>query len=195
MNSEIVKVRGLDECLSFLKALPKHAANETLTTFKDAALDLQKTMTIRTSGSALKARTGELKRSFKTRSYGSTLSEVGAETYTTSQYASIHETGGVVKAKRAFSRLQGGPYLTIPSSGNQTGAGVMRESARELFNRGAYIIRLKKAGKAKFAIFLNGSPMMWLVNKVEIKARLGFQEAAEQQIPTLLSKIKGMKLE
>lgn len=78
--------------------------------------------------------------------------------YTTSPYAPTHETGGTIRAKRAYMNLPGGPYLKA----NQTASGVMHRSARDVFSSGGYIVKLKSAGKARFAVIESGKAMFWL---------------------------------
>jgi hypothetical protein len=57
--------------------------------------------------------------------------------------------------------------------------------AREVFNAGGFI--------AKKTVFnAAGEPMFWLVKSVRIPARLGMLEAAEDEIPTILSDLQAI---
>lgn len=195
MSNETIKLIGLNEALKFINQLPGEAALSAKKIFADTAMSVQRQMTQRSMNGPLNARTGELGRSWKFSSFGTSLGDIGSSTYTTSPYAAIHEHGGVIKAKRAYRNLPGGPYLNIPSKANQTAAGVMRLSARDVFSSGGYIIRIKNPGKARFAVMKAGQAMFWLVKEVKIPARLGFEKTATDEIPTLLSRLKGLKLE
>jgi len=102
------------------------------------------------------------------------------------KYAPLQEFGGIIKAINKYTGVSGGPYLNIPTKSNLTPAGVMKKSAKELFNAGAHIHK-SKAGN--WGVFIGGSMMMVLKKKVVIPARLGMIDAADDQIPTILSKL------
>lgn len=193
--SDTIKITGLNEALKFISALPAHTASSAKQIFAETAMSVQKQMTQRSMNGPLHSRTGELGRSWRFSTFGTSLGEIGSSTYTTSPYAPIHETGGTIRAKRAYMSLPGGPYLNIPSQANQTASGVMRRSARDVFTAGGYIVPIKNAGKARFAVIQGGKAMFWLVKEVKLPARLGFEETATKEIPTLLSRLKGLRLE
>ncbi|WP_235199971.1 hypothetical protein [Pseudomonas monteilii] len=193
--SDTIKITGLNEGLKFISALPAHTASSAKQIFADTAMSVQKQMTQRSMSGPLHSRSGELGRSWRFSTFGTSLGDIGSSTYTSSPYALIHETGGTIRAKRAYSRLPGGPYLNIPSEANKTPAGVMRRSARDVFAAGGYIVPIKNAGKARFAVIEGGKAMFWLVKEVTLPARLGFEETATREIPTLLSRLKGLKFE
>lgn len=193
--NDTIKITRLNEALKFINALPAHTASSAKQIFADTAMSVQKQMTQRSMNGPLHSRTGELGRSWHFSTFGTSLGDIGSSTYTTSPYAPIHETGGTIRAKRAYMNLLGGPYLNIPSQANQTAAGVMRRSARDVFSSGGYIVKLKSAGKARFAVIEGGKAMFWLVKEVTLPARLGFEETARKEIPTLLSRLKGLKFE
>ena len=138
------------------------------------------------SNDSLKSRTGELRRNIRPRFRGAgSFETLQASVYTTSKYAPIHETGGTIKAKNAFKHLAGGPFLTIPSDDNKTGVGVTKKTVREVFSEGGFTIPIR-ASKAEWMIMLQGKPMYWLVDEVDIPARLGFEDTFKDEVPNLL---------
>jgi len=100
-------------------------------------------------------------------------------------YAPIHEYGGVIKAARAYRKVPGGPYLNIPASANKTKAGVMRYTAKDVFQMGGYIRRIGR----RWGVMLGKQLMFTLHKEVTIPARLGFRDAVDAEIPTLLSEL------
>lgn len=193
--AETIRMVGLNEALRFINELPEHTASSAKKIFAETAMSVQKQMTQRSMNGPLHSRTGELGRSWRFSTFGTYLGDIGSSTYTSSPYALIHETGGTIRAKRAYRNLPGGPYLNIPSQANQTPSGVMRRSARDVLTSGGYIVPIKNAGKARFAVIQGGKAMFWLVKEVKLPARLGFEETAQKEIPTLLSRLKGLRLE
>ncbi|MEA1079526.1 hypothetical protein [Marinobacter qingdaonensis] len=166
-----------------------NAAQATKDAIRSSLLSVQRKMSQRTKNGPLYSRTGELSRSFNTRTYGTDkIESVGGRVFTNSVYAPIHEYGGTIRAKRAYASLPGGPFLNIPSDQNKTAAGVMRLSPREAFNAGAFIVPINSA-RSKFMVLLNNKPLFWLVKSVTIKPRLEFVSTAEAEVPTLLSTI------
>lgn len=168
-------IRSLpDESLVSAKAILHRRLFEAKTT-------IQKNAT-----SVLKVRTGTLKRSIHSAVKGTSINTLSASLYAAGmqsgqviKYAPIHEYGGTIRAKNAYRRVPGGPYLNIPSQANKTPAGVMRMDARSVFNQGGHI-----QGRA---VYLNGVAMFYLVKSVNIRPRLGMREAVEDIVPTLLS--------
>ncbi|SET79857.1 hypothetical protein SAMN04487962_12524 [Marinobacter segnicrescens] len=183
-----VKVIGLKDVMQRLRDAGPNAAQAAKDAIRVSMFKIQGKMSQRTKTGPLYSRTGELSRSFNSRVYGSTLDDIGGRVWTNSPYARIHETGGVINAKKAYRNLPGGPYLNIPASDNKTASGVMRMNAREAFNAGAFILPIN-SNKARYMILLNNKPMFWLVKSVTIKPRLEFKSTAEKEIPTLLSTI------
>jgi phage gpG-like protein len=189
-----VSIRGLDDVLNMLEKLEKTSANKSVDEIKKFTFDAKRKVSERiTDGSngSLKSRTGELRRSIRTQNTGKHLSSMKASIYTVSKYAKIHEEGGTIKAKRAFKKLSGGPFLAIPSNENKTPSGVTRETPREVFNSGGYTVPIN-GRKAKHAMFKNGKPMFWLVKEVKIPARLKMRETIEDEVPTLLSRLSDL---
>jgi hypothetical protein len=88
--------------------------------------------------------------------------------------------------------VPGGPYLNIPTSANKTASGVTRLQAREVFNRGGYITQTKGG---VWGVFLLGQMMFSLKKQVKIPARLGMIDAAEDEVPTLLNKLRNVLCE
>lgn len=168
------------ELQSFLGKLPDSTFDETKEIVRKAVLNSQKRVTARITGYPLHSRTGALRRSFQTKVAGTNFNNLTASVYsqTTAKtpvpYALVHEFGANIKAKRAYRTVPGGPYLNIPLAANKTPAGVMRQSAREVFAAGGYI-----AGRAVFDSA--GTPMFALVKQVKIPARLGFFKIADDE--------------
>ena len=125
---------------------------------------------------------------------GTKLSSLRASIYSAANvggipvaYAPIHEYGGTIKAIDKYTGVPGGPYLNIPTGSNKTAAGVMKMSAKMVFDDGGYI---QKSKAGNWGVFL-GSQMMFVLKKqVKIPARLGMADAAESQIPTILSSLQ-----
>lgn len=188
-DNNIITIRNLDSVQALLEAFPSTSAREVQKEFTEAAKRLKARMRDRTNGAAMNKRSGDLRKSFHYRSFRRTdnLADTGARVYTDSKYAPIHERGGIIKAKNAYRGLDGGPYLNIPSSQNQDSRGVTIKSAYQVFNEGGFILPINNGNKARYMVLLNGEPMYWLVKEVKMPARLGFQQAAEDEIPTLLS--------
>ncbi len=99
------------------------------------------------------------------------------------------ERKSAIKAKKAYRRVPGGPYLNIPTAYNKTPAGVMRIPPKEVFKQGGIVLKTK-AGN--YGVFLRGRMLFVLKRSVILKPRLGMRTAAENQIPTVLSKIKDL---
>ena len=181
-----------------LNDLPEHLFESAKAEIRKAVFGAQRTVKKKFNGNpetSLQSRTGDLSRSILTTLTGTTLNNLHAEVFTKKIYAPIHEVGGTIKAKKAFSGLPGGPYLAIPSDINKTRAGVTRMSVSDAFNASAFTVPLK-APKARFMILdPDLGPLFWLVKSVDIKARLGMVKAAEDEISTLLSRLDEILLE
>lgn len=188
-----VSLVGLDELRNYLRTLPEDSYELVKEQIGVSRLQVHKVVsgnfitTGGTGGDKLHSRTGALRRSLKTSLSGTKLADVKGSVFTDSVYAPIQEKGGVVTAKRAYANVPGGPYLNIPLSDNLTAAGVMRKSARDVFNEGGNIFQSKNG---KWFVSLNGQLMFVLKKSVTIPARLGMEQAAEDEIPTLLGNIQ-----
>lgn len=173
MADVIISIAGQKEITRRLREIPNSLFEHAALGMRKTLAGLHKTMVQRSGGGLgeLKGRTGELKRSWRFNVTGSgiktltgTVESVGVS------YASIHEYGGIIRAK-------GGKSLTIPTDWNKTKAGVTRMTARMVFDKGGFvrngIIFLKQKGKKV------PTPMFILAKQVKIPARLGFREQAE----------------
>jgi len=193
MEAMSVKMEGSKEVKTFLSGLPEHLFGESKIIFQKSAFSI--TNKIKTNATnILKVRTGHLKRSIGSKVSGTKLSTLNMSIYAAGKvgaanvvYAPIHEFGGTIRAKNAYRNVPGGPYLNIPAPDNKTPAGVMRMSARQVFAQGGHI-----GGKV---VWLGDKPMFFLVKSVKIKARLGMVDAANEEIPTMLTAFKNMPLE
>lgn len=190
-----IQAEGLDDVFKLLENLPETLATNAKKIFNRTALRAHASVSRNIgNGTPLYNRTGNLKRSLKPYVEGNKLADIKSGVYTDVIYAPIQEAGGTIRAKNAYLGLSGAPYLNIPSDYNKTPAGVQRLSARDVFNRGGYIVPINGA-KARYAVMLDGRPMFWLVNEVTIPARLGMRKAADEEVPTLLSELQSMELE
>lgn len=190
VENEPIKIVGLEEAIERLRQSGEVGAEVLRDSIRSRIYNIRNKMVQRTKNGPIYSRTGELSRSFHSKSYGnlSDIDSIGGKVWTNSPYAAIHEFGGTIEAKRAYANLPGGPFLNIPSDDNKTPAGVMRMNAREVFNAGAHIQRIN-GPKAKYMVLLNDKPMFWLVKSVTIKPKLEFKSTAEAEVPTLLSSI------
>lgn len=191
-----VKVVGMDEVIGLLGDMPKQLFTKAKQQIAKSTFNTQRSITqpMKSGIKGIQSRTGALARSIQTTVTSNTLDDIRGRVFTKSIYAPIHEIGGIVRAKRAYLGLEGGPFLNIPASANKTASGVMRESARTVFATGGYIIKIN-AAKAKYAVIKNGSVMFWLVKSVRIKARLNMIKSGEDEIPTLLSNLNDVLLQ
>jgi len=188
-----IEVRNLAEISDYLNKLPDKTFDEAKKVFQEAVLDADKEVKLRFSSKIIHSRTGTLRRSLRTSLTGSSLRNLRASFFSSAnvagvpvKYAPLQEFGGVIKAINKYSGVPGGPYLNIPTKSNLTPAGVMKKSAKELFNAGAHIHK-SKAGN--WGVFIGDKMMMVLKKKVVVPARLGMIDAADDQIPTILSKL------
>lgn len=183
-----VEVVGLGEVQHWLEQFPE----ESFQNARDAihnAMFRAKAKTQKNATTILKVRSGTLRRSINFSTSGKTLSTLMGSFFAankkggaTLSYAPIQEYGGTIKAKNAYKKVPGGPYLNIPAKDNKTPAGVMRKTARQVFQNGGFI-----RGRT---IVLKGKTMFYLVKQVKIRARLGMNKAAEDEIPTLLGDLQ-----
>lgn len=189
ISVDVEDVDGLGELLAGMPKIHFESAKEVI---RQSAFTIQREVTDRIRFGPLNSRTGQLARSIRTEVHGTTMRTLGGSVYTDKIYAPIHEQGGTIRAKRAYSGVPGGPYLNIPSDANKTDAGVQRMSSTGVFNAGGYLIPLANSPSARYALMLDNVPMFWLVKSVDIPARLGLQESTDDEIPTLLSNLSDL---
>ena len=185
------ELQGVDEVVRLFNNMPRRMFEETKSIMQLTVLDAHSQITAYRGG--LVNRTGALRRSMRTSVSGNDLNSLTGKVWTTSKYANIQEKGGTITAKRAYMNLQGAPYLNIPLSANKTNRGVMRQSAREVFQRGGYTFK-SRSGKW-FVRSGTGQLMFILVKEVVIPARLKMVKSAEDQIPTMISRLRNLQLE
>ena len=184
-----IRTENLEKVQRYVKALPEDAFEDAKGAFQTAALEAANQVKAMPD---LHVRSGALRRSIEQEVSGSTLNDLFASIYSAKGsgtdeviYAPIHEFGGTIRPIDKYLWVKGGPYLNIPTEANKTAAGVTRYKARELFNMGAVV-----AGKA---VIVGDQIMMTLVKgPVRIPPRLGMRDAAEDQIPTLLSTLQDL---
>ena len=196
LSIEFVNLAGVER---YLKDLPDEIFKDAKTVFKKAVLEAQAEVESN-FGASLKSRTGALKRSINTYVEGKDIGSLRASLYgaasakgTQMIYTLMQEYGGEVVAKNAYKNVPGGPYLNIPTGANKTPSGVQKLSAREVFNRGGYLVH----GSRGWAVMLKGGKMgkgrpramFALVKKVTIPAKLGMRDAAEDQVPVILARL------
>ena len=171
---------NLRETVQFLEAIPAN-------TFKTAKREIAKSLLaadedIKTNTDLMR-RTGQLFDSIQTRVEGTNLQNLEASIFTDSIYATTHEHGATIKAKDKYMGVPGGPFLNIPGKANLTPAGIMRKNAKAVFDEGGHIIG-RTVHNADYTML-----MFYLVKQVKIPARLHMVKSAEDQIPTMLSRI------
>ena len=188
-----VEVRNLAEVNDYLVRFPESTFFQARNVFSEAVLAADATVKRRFESQIIKSRTDTLRKSLLTSVTGTKLNNLKASFFsaanvegTAVKYAPLQEYGGTVRAIDKYRNVPGGPYLNIPTSANRTPAGVMRKSARMLFNEGAYI---RKSNAGNWGVFLGSQMHMLLRKEVTIPARLGMRDAADEQIPTILSKM------
>jgi len=182
MPTEVTTV-NLKEVVDYLKSIPADTFEVSKKEIARALFDADKDIKTNT---ALKKRTGNLFKSIKTKVTGTNLGNLHASISTNSIYAPVHEYGDTIRAIDKYRNVPGGPYLNIPTDSNKTPAGVTRLQAREVFNQGGNIAKFRSG---KYGVMLNGEVMFTLHKQVTIKKRLHMVESAEDQIPTMLSRI------
>jgi len=184
------------EVEKYLKEFPAVTFEQARAVYAKAVLAAD-TETKRNATDVLNVRTGALRRSIQSEVIGFDLHSLRASVFSGAYhgskpviYAPIHEFGGTVKAKNKYLRVPGGPYLNIPIGENKTpDAGVMRMTARMVFNKGGYI---RKSKRGKWIVFLESEPMFVLVKQVKIKPRLGMRKAADRQVEIILRDLKNI---
>lgn len=197
--ADAIQIKGGDEVITLLSKMPDHLLDVAREVLRDSMFAMQKKVKgdFGKNGK-LQVRTGDLARSIQFTTSGQSLGSFKASFFTRSIYAPIQEVGGKIKAIDKFTFLDGTPYLAIPSDINKTAAGVTRLSPTDAFSiRGqTRIIKLRAGGKARYMILdRDMGPIFWLVNEVEIPPRLGMQKAADDEIPTIMSRFNELLLE
>lgn len=190
-----VEVKNLADVKKYLDQLPERTFKDAKKVFSKAIFSADKKIKDNAT-TELKVRTGALRRSIISVVSGNDLDTLQASVGSASKvggvelvYAPIHEYGGTIKAKKAYKKIPGGPYLNIPMPANKTAAGVTRLQAREVFAQGGRVIKTKNG---KYGVLLEGQMLFILKKQVVIPARLGMMKAAEDEIPTILSSLIAM---
>lgn len=188
-----IRIEGLQDVQRVIKQLPETMFAGAKREFNRAALNVHARVSDRVrGGSPLHSRTGALRRSIRFKTYGGSLKTLHSDIWAGTIYAPIHETGGTIKAKKAYRGVDGGPYLNIPLPPNKTAAGVTRLQAREVFQRGGYIV-LGLSGN--HVVMLDDQPYFVLKKQVKIPARLGMQKEAAREVPVLLGRLRNITFE
>lgn len=188
-----VDVRNLKEIRKYLEKFPDEMFKDAKDIMRQGMFDAREKIH-KNCEDKLKVRSGMLRRSIQFGIFGNKLDSLKASVFSAANvggqevlYAPVHEFGATIKAKKAYARVPGGPYLNIPASENKTPSGVIRMKAREVFAQGGYIRRFRSGG---YGVFLPGNRLMFTLKKqVKIPPRLGMVETCENQIPTILSNL------
>lgn len=188
-----VRALNLAEVMDYLDDFPEETFEDAKLVFRKAVLaaDAEVKGNLR---SKLKSRSGTLRRSLGVSVTGTNLANIKASTFGRSSvqgepvpYTLTQEYGATIKAKKAYRKVPGGPYLNIPLRANKDASGVTRLNARQVFDQGGYLLR----GTLGWAVMSGDDKAMFiLVKKVTIPARLGMRDAADNQIPTILSQLQ-----
>ena len=182
-----IRIEGDEELQRFLENMPQELFESAKDAVRTRTLSLQSRLVRKFGqGGPLNRRTGSAARSIKTSVKGSSLDNLSGVVYgdaTLAPYLGVHETGKTIRAKKAYRRLPGGPYLNIPIGENLTPAGVMRQNAREVFQSGGRIVGTRSSGYV--VIDAIGEPMFVLKKSVVIPARLGAAELARDEFRLL----------
>lgn len=181
------------EVEQYLKRIPEDSFKKAKKVFATSVLAADREVKDNATNK-LHVRTGALRRSIRNSVTGMNLNELRASIFSGSTgvskpivYAPIHEFGGTITAKKAYSKVPGGPYLNIPIADNLTSAGVQRMTPKMVFDQGGYLF---KSGTGKWFVAMEDKLMFVLVKRVTIKPRLGMRAAAEKQIPILLTELQ-----
>ena len=193
---EIVNLKAVGD---YLNDMPEETFKDAKEVFQKAVVDADAQVKSN-FGSSIQSRSGSLRRSLGMQVSGTSIASLSASIFGAAsvggsalKYTLAQEFGAQgpnrIVAKRAYRKVPGGPYLNIPLAANKTAAGVMRMNARQVFSQGGYIAQSKSKN---WIVFLKGEPMFVLKKSVELKPRLGMVKAAEDQVPTILSKLQDM---
>lgn len=190
-----VETVGMGELISYVDKLPERMLSAAKTQYRLAAQRASNDVKKRIAdgaGGTLTSRTGQLRRSIQYDVYGKTLDTLGASVFSAEEFASyapVHEIGATIRAKKAYAKLPGGPYLHFPIGQNLTPKGVQRMTGAEVFARGAYVAK-NKSKAFPYRVVLDGKAMFLLVKQVTIEPRLKMVKTVSDEIPTLLSALK-----
>lgn len=192
-----VAAQGASEVSRFIDGLPDQLYDEARKIFATRAAKAHAEVQ-ENARTKLKRRTGHLSRSIKFQVTGSDLKTLEASVYASKAvggeevvYAKTHEFGAEIKAKRAYKRVPGGPYLNIPTANNKTPAGVTRMPPKEVFNQGGFLLRF---ASGRWGVVHPGKGLMYiLVKKVSIPARLGMRAAVDEQVPRLIEDLRRLR--
>jgi len=189
MQIEVKKFVEIDQ---YLKDMPETMFDDAKPLFQKAVIDADKRVK-RLFGIRIQSRTGNLRRSLRTSVKGMSLDSLQASFYSAANvagtpivHAPIQEFGGTINAIDKYKKVPGGPYLNVPTEANQTAAGVMRKTARMVFNKGGYI---QKTKKGRWGVFLGNKMMFALVKRVHVTPKLSMRSSAERQVSRLLSSL------
>lgn len=196
MTNELkLEVTNLKLVNQYLKNLPEDTFKDAKLVFSKAVLAADRRVKL-LFGRRLISRTGMLRRSIRTSVTGVNLKNLRASLYSAASvagtpvvYAPIQELGGTVEAINKYVGVPGGPYLNIPTGSNKTAAGVMRKTAKMVFEEGGYI---QKTRADNWGVFLGSKMMFVLKKKVHIPPRLSMTVSMERQVPTILSSLSSM---
>lgn len=194
-----VEVQGLDRVQRLMHELPPVLFAGVKKELGKGLLKIQGDVQARIQSGAnnsLHTRTGQLRRSWQVTLKGTSFETLDAQFWSDSPYAYVHEgegtgTSQTIRAKHAYSRVPGGPYLNIPLAANKTPAGVTRMQAREVFGQGGYLIRSRSG---KWIVMLNSKPMFVLVRQVRIPSRLRLREILDQNVAVLWTTLNEIPL-
>ena len=186
------EITNKEEIEKYLNDLPETSFRNARMIFAKAVLAAHSEIRGNTTNK-LNVRTGALKQSIGQEVTGTELKSLRASVFSGSdgglpiKYAPIHEYGGIIKAKKAYGSVPGGPYLNMPIADNLTPSGVPRMTARMVFSNGGY---LRKSKRGNWVVLMDGKLMFLLLKKATIKPRLGMRDAADKQVPIILSDIQ-----
>ncbi len=157
--------------------------------FRQAAVMVERKLKTNVSGKILKRRTGHFAKSIQSKISinNKNISAVigsGVRTGERAPQSNIHETGGVITPKNVR-------FLTIPLKENLTPAGVIRFTARELFEDNPGQVFIKKG-----IIFLKKDkggimPMFVLKRNAKIPERKYLSKTVAQMEKRIMSVLRG----
>jgi len=186
-----IEIKNIEEIRGYLTSLPESIYKDARKVFAKAVLAADKE-----TKQNVNARTGALRRSIGQGVSGSSLETLRASVFSGSsggdpiKYAPLHEYGGTVKAKKAYSKVPGGPYLNIPVEDNLTASGVQRMTPRMVFSNDES--RLFKSKGGRWVITLGDKLMFVLIKEVTIKPSLGMRRSTDRQVPIILSELQDL---
>lgn len=192
MSDLKVEVKNLAIVKEYLDRMPEELFKDAKPLFSRAVIKADERVK-KLFGVRIQSRSGSLRRSLRTSVKGMSLKDLQASFYSAGSvagkpvpYAPLHEFGGTIEAKNAYKKVPGGPYLNIPTRSNQTPSGVMRKTAKEIFNEKGFIAKTRAGNWGAFL----GSKMMFVLKKrVHISPRLSMIESSERQIRPLLASL------